>query len=248
MKNKLILVVLALFVVSELVTAHGSLSGGMAQSAKGRFDTTKYGTLLELFNEKGESVYEIKREGFAVKYKTAGTAAKSAWAIENRTEGLRAVRKQHQGDDGSTTIVVRTQDKVLEITTTFMVKGDALFIARTFRNISSKTVTIQSVSDYVGSPLDKDALNRIKAGLNRDGEDCGAISSGDKSDCTTPTPCVGMCPPDPNSPFLRAQLVTEKGYHILQWLNSERLKPMPLKQGGDPLASKLTTITSIGIN
>jgi hypothetical protein len=231
MKNKLIAMVLALFVASEMVIAYAPAPVAVAAPARQRFTLGKGGTLLNVFNADGESVFgRIKHEGFAVKYKTPRTTRSSS-AIENQILGLAGAAEQSQPERDSAGAVAKTRDGALQIATTIMVMGNTLVIARTFRNISARPVRITSVSSFVGRTLVNGSLENIEAGIVGPIKDCGGPAKCPVGPlCPTCPPCP-MCPTSGSS-YSSPWLLKKAGDVILRWPIPAKLAPARAKQSG----------------
>lgn len=224
MKEKQAALVVVLLFLGGLGMAFGSLSRERAQPPGQSFAISEYGTLLDVFDANGKSRFgKIVGDGFDVSYKIRRKTA-AASALGTTTSGLQ--RGSVESDGQSATSIVVTRDNALEITSYFILDENAkeLIIARQFRNLSRKPMTLQVVWAHVGSNLATGSppeSSSIRGSIYGPGSDCQMNHPAGR-DCPMckcpPGPCPGRtCPPLP--------LPGEKGDIILAWKQGIKLGP-----------------------
>lgn len=202
MKTKLITRFVRLLPITLLVFIGANFTHAQSNPSSQALKVSKYGTLLEIFDAKGQSRFgKLSGDGFQISYQFKGKTV-SASAVGNEGAGLAAgtVKTGEQ----TAIAVTTTSDQALEITTYFRLneKTKKLIIQRNFKNISKEPVVVLSVQEYLSpalvitSQLSSEPVSDKLIGLIK--EQLGAtINLGDckPGECPkTPPPCPIPCP------------------------------------------------------
>ena len=200
MKTKLI----ARFVVliAGLIFSGTSFTRAQPNPSSQNLTVSKYGTLLDIFDEKGQSRFgKLSGDGFQISYQINGKTISAAAVGE---EATRLVAGNIKTDGQSTTAVTTTSDNALEITTYFRLNENTkrLTIQRNFKIISKEQVVVLSLQQYLSpalvitgtlssEPVSDKLLALIKNQLT------ATINQGDckPAECPkVPPPCPIPCP------------------------------------------------------
>jgi hypothetical protein len=144
---------LVLFSAAGLIIG-GNLSLGQTVPTKKSFDVSKYGALLEIFDENGESRFgKLTNNGFELSYQFKGKTVTVSAVGAEEANGL--VAGAVKSDGQSATVTTTTSDHALEITTYFIVneKKTKLVVQRRFKNISAEPVVVSTVQEYLDPAL-----------------------------------------------------------------------------------------------
>lgn len=236
MKKKTVLVIAslmlscALAVVSAQTTVQIGPYGNLKIGPYGNLKIGPYGNLVGLTDAQGKDVLSQIRAGFEITYRVKNPEGDSkdrlVYAIGDQpTQGLTIRSKKST----NSSMVVTTEDKVLEITSqfTFDEKTLELIIDRRVRNMSDATVDLRMVREHLDPRLvvggqNKQpnsaqlALGRIKAGRRDPStDDCERTGK-----CTPPPPpCLQIFCPGVDG-YIPSQLIAaeSRGNQItLQW-------------------------------
>lgn len=156
MKTKFIAMVLTLLSASGTLTIGKPLPAKQSHPRLQSFAISQYGTLLQVFNSKGESRFGmLDLDGYSVSYKFRGqdkTRTVSALG-ETAVIGLQPGRVTVDGQSASVTVT--TDDYALEITNSFTLnlERDRLTIRRSVKNMSGKSLTLMRTEQYLEPKL-----------------------------------------------------------------------------------------------
>lgn len=240
MKLTLIAIFIALLSCS-LMIGNGSSAKQETQTSP-RLIVSKEGTLTELFDINGNSLGKVAGDGFKLTYWTL-SRLKSASASETRIDRLKSLSESPTLKENTATAVVQTDDRVLEITSSFTWNREdgELIIMRKFKNISKDSVRLQTIWNQVDTKLlfgDRDNhsfdLARltssqpvITAGLKEGSYDC------DISKCPLPPPCLRPpCPPLPVPDYFSARYTSSSKGAVLGWSEPITLAPQQKQKPG----------------
>lgn len=199
MKSKLITRFM-LFVFIGLMSAN--FTRAQPNSSSQSLSVSKYGTLLEIFDAKGESRFgKLNGDGFQITYQLRGKTI-SVSAIGEEATGLAPGTIKTAGQ--TATAVTTTTDKALEITTYFRLneKTKKLIIQRNFKSISKEPVVVTVVQEYLSPALvisgqlsSEPVSDKLIASIKN--QMAATINLGDclPAECPkTPPPCPIPCP------------------------------------------------------
>ncbi len=242
MKTKLITKFIVLFFVTGLMFSGASSTHAQSNPSSQNLSVSKYGTLLDIFNAKGESRFgKLNGDGFLISYQLKGKTI-SVSAIGDEATGL--VAGNVKTDGRSATVTTTTSDQALEITTYFRLNEETkrLTIQRNFKNISKEQVVVLTVQEYLSpalvisgqlssEPSGDKLIGLIKNQLEP------TINLGDckPAECPkTPPPCPIPCPNKLNFDMaqmtIRANPAGDKPETIiLPWNGSVSMEPSGIK-------------------
>jgi hypothetical protein len=188
--------------------------------------------LQELRHADGRLISDIY-DGFELSY-IIQSQTRLASATPEAMNGLIHSSEGVTSAGNVTTAVVHTSDMALKITSQFFFKQSAkqLIIKRTFRNISTKAVTLRAVRQFVDPELIREpafdrcgntiSLPPVHAGLSGAPDECLVFK------CRVPPP---LCPPycdqslSANTPYCRPSLKSSQTHNTLGWSNQITLMP-----------------------
>lgn len=150
MTPKFIATFLALFLGTVLMITGESLSRAQSQPAYQSFAVSKYGTLLEVFDENGKSRFgKLANNGFELSYEFNGKTISVSAVGDAKVIGLLPGQVKLNGR--SATVAATTSDKALEITTHFSLveKTGKLIFWRQFKNLSAGPLTLKTMREIV---------------------------------------------------------------------------------------------------
>ncbi len=230
-RNLIVMVVMALscwgLVFDDLASANHQ-----PQQGRRSLTVTKSAMLQELHFTDGRLITDVY-DGFALSY-TTRSQKRSALATPKAMKGLRIMPEGVTVDGNTTTVVVRTSDNALEITSHFKFdqSGKRLMIQRVFRNVSTKPVALRAIRQFVDPELIREpAVNQpltLVAGLASGLGECFIDSK-----CRVPPP---PCPPECDfmvsaaSKYSRPKLNSSRRRNTLSWSKQITLKPQQHNQ------------------
>ncbi|HYJ89377.1 MAG TPA: hypothetical protein VEW46_25165 [Pyrinomonadaceae bacterium] len=233
MRLKLLAIVVTALSCCGLVLDDLSLANHQPPQGRQTLSVSRSAMLRRLRHTDGRLITNVY-DGFELYY-TTRSQTRSASATPEKTKGLTTSPEGVTVNENTTTAVVLTSDKALEITSyfTFNENIKLLIIQRTFRNVSTKPVTLRAVRQYVDPKLSREPpVSRngtpilpspLLAGLSSGSDECHMVDS----KCRRPPP---PCPPycdssfSTNSPF-RARLNPSPNRNTLSWFNQIKLNP-----------------------
>lgn len=215
MKTKRVTQLFALLVAGLMISV-GSLSPGQTPRRGKSLNVSKYGTLLEILDANGKSRFgKLGGEGFQLSYDYKGKTTSVTAVGDAEVEGL-APGEVKPGRQ-STTVVTRTNDQALEITTYFFVneKTNKLMIQRKFKNISKDPVVVKTMLEYVdpalvaGVPRNLKGTEKEIAAVLMDKLKAVLVTGDCIPECPDePPPCPQPCPTEVKFDFDRMKVRT----------------------------------------
>lgn len=181
-------------VVAGLMIGGESVSRGHSPLPDKSLNVSKYGTLLEIYNANGKSRFgKLAGEGFQLSYEIQGKTNTVSAVGDAEAVGLIAIGVKTDGR--SATVINRTSDQALEITTYFHVneKTNRFIIQRRFRNISKEPVAVKTMLEYIDPALVID----VGSNLKEIGEKAVAVLRGKLKAAINEDCQPGECPEDP---------------------------------------------------
>lgn len=150
MKSKLIALSLVLFAAVGSIARDGSSPCSHIQSPAARLVISEYGTLREILDVKGRSLFgKLEQDGFKVVYSTDGKPRSVSAVGSGPAKGLLPGKVNVEGKFASVTVT--TEDKLLAIKTIFRLDGAGkkLTIQRIIKNTSRQKLSIMETKQYL---------------------------------------------------------------------------------------------------
>ena len=228
--------------ITGLIFTGASFTRAQSNTSSQTLSLSKYGTLSEIFDAKGQSRFgKLNGDGFEITYQIKGKTI-SVSAVGDEVTGLAPGKVKTAGQ--TATAVNTTSDNALEITTYFRLneKTKKLTIQRNFKNISKDQVVVLTLQEYLSpalvissqlssEPVSDKLVDLIKSQL------APIINLGDcnpaecpKAPPACPIPCPMKLTYDPSRLTIRPNPSGDKPATImLPWNGSVSMEPSASK-------------------